>query len=131
MVSQEKQLKRQNELKPFRFLTWLDHFVLPRNSKSQFDQNNKEEQAQPVGELDYYTSVIYSNEWSDTLDSEDEQTTKWNLDGDRSPSVVSTYETFPENVKVSVCKTQKSSQKRRLAVIRWKRPRESITSKKH
>lgn len=89
-------------------MTWLNHFVLLQNSKSQFDQNDKEKQTQHVGELDYYTSVPYNSEWTDALAFEDDQTLKRNLDGDRSPSVVSKYETFPENVKVSVCKTQKS-----------------------
>lgn len=95
-------------------MTWLHRFVLRQNSKSKFDQNDKGEQTQPVRELDYYTSVPYNSEWSDALDFEDEQTIKRNLDGDRSPSVVSTYETFPENVKVSVCKTQKSQKMEKL-----------------
>ena len=48
--------KAENELNPFKFFTWLDHFVIPRNSKSQFDQNDKEEHSQPVGQLDDQTS---------------------------------------------------------------------------
>ena len=46
----------------------------------------------------------------------DDQTTERYLDEGRSPRVVSTYENFPENVAASVCKTQKSSQKRKMSI---------------
>ena len=52
-TSREEVEKAENEQKPFKFLTWLDHFVLPRKSKSQFDQNYKEEHSQPVGDQIY------------------------------------------------------------------------------
>ena len=42
--------------------------------------------------------------------------TKLLKDEGRSPRVVSTYEHFPENVATSVCKTQKSYQKRKLPI---------------
>ena len=55
-TSTEAVEKAENELNPFKLFTWLDHFVIPRNSKSQFDQNDKEEHSQPVGQLDDQTS---------------------------------------------------------------------------
>lgn len=51
-TSREAAEKVDNVLKTFRFLAWLNHFVLPRNSKSQFGYHDQEEQGQPLGELD-------------------------------------------------------------------------------
>ena len=93
-------------------MTWLDHFVLPQSSKSQFDQNDKEEYNQPVGELHSQTSQeCKSHEWPDAFALDDDQTTERYLDEGRSPRVVSTYENFPENVAESLCKKQKYSEK--------------------
>ena len=55
-TSREAVEKTENERKPFKFLTWLENFAIPRNTKSQFDQNDKKEYNQPVGELDDQTS---------------------------------------------------------------------------
>ena len=116
-TSREAVKKVENELKPFKFFTRLDHFVLPRNSKSQFDQNDKEEHSQPVGRLDDQTSQeCESHKWPDALDLDDDLTTERYLDEGRSSRVVSTHEKFPENVAASVCKKQKSSQKRKLLI---------------
>ena len=87
-------------LKPFKFLTW---FVIPRNTKSQFDQNDKEEHGQSVGELDDQTSQeCESHEWPDAPNLDDDQTTERYLDEGRSPRVVRTYKNLPENVAASV-----------------------------
>ena len=57
-----------------------------------------------------------SHEWPDALDLDDDQTTERYLDEGRSPRVISTYQNFPENVPAWVCKTHKSSQKRKLLI---------------
>ena len=102
-TSKEAVEKTENELKPFKFLTWLENFAIPRNTKSQFDQNDKEEYSQPVGELDDQTSQeCESHERPDALVLDDEQTNERYLDEGRSPRVVKTYKNLSENVAASV-----------------------------
>ena len=85
---------------------------------------------QGVKELDDHTSAVYYNEWSDSLDFRDDQTTERDLHKCRSPGVVKSHETFQG--KSPFAKHKNTSQKKKVhsQSIRW-RTTESIASNEY